>query len=136
MISVNIRKNLAKITESVLKATDMVLHNANIQSSSIRDIKVKSTNTGFEVLFPEHFAYINDGRRPGKQPPLNTIIDWINKSRISVPSGMKVKQFAFLIARSIGRRGVKPRPFLETLSEELGSIIADYISDEFNNNRL
>ncbi len=43
----------------------------------------------------------------GKQPPSAPIESWLNRnpSRVSVPSGMTAKSFAFLIARAIGKRG-------------------------------
>ena len=50
------------------------------------------------------------GRRPGKQPPVKPLIDWIKFKRIPVPTGMSVESFAFLIARKIGREGTDPRP--------------------------
>lgn len=50
------------------------------------------------------------GRRPGKQPPVKPLIDWIKFKRIPVPTGMTVESFAFAIARKIGKQGTDPRP--------------------------
>lgn len=96
----------------------------------------------------KYWRYIEEGRRPGKQPPASVFgKTWQNeqgidarvvllqiqakkKRGINVPSrelkrakkgldyDKAVKSFAFLIARSIGRRGLKPKPFV-------GKVITD-----------
>lgn len=50
------------------------------------------------------------GRRPGKQPPVKEIIEWIQFKKIPVPSSLTIESFAFAIARKIGREGTNPRP--------------------------
>ncbi len=47
--------------------------------------------------------FVEYGRRPGKPPPVSAIAAWAHRKNIAVP---------FLVARAIGRRGIKPRPFL------------------------
>lgn len=46
--------------------------------------------------------WVERGRRPGKQPPIAAIRGWALERGL-VP---------FLVARAIGRRGIRPRPFL------------------------
>ena len=89
-----------------------------------------STGTGgwvISVSLENYWKYIEYGRRPGKMPPLDVIEKWINVRRI-IPHSMtlksgktvipSVKQLSFLIARSIGRRGIQPRPFFKQSFEE------------------
>ena len=89
-----------------------------------------STGTGgwvISVSLENYWKYIESGRRPGKMPPLDVIEKWINVRRI-IPHSMtlksgktvipSVKQLSFLIARSIGRRGIQPRPFFKQSFEE------------------
>lgn len=54
------------------------------------------------------------GRGPGKRPPVEDIMDWLEMKRIPLPTGMVKESFAFLIARKIGKEGTnpKPRPFI------------------------
>lgn len=44
------------------------------------------------------------GRAPGKQPPTNAIVAWIESAGIQ-PEGISIESLAFLIARKIGREG-------------------------------
>lgn len=89
-----------------------------------------STGTGgwvISVSLENYWKYIESGRRPGKMPPLDVIEKWINVRRI-IPHSMtlksgktvipSVKQLSFLIARSIGQRGIQPRPFFKQSFEE------------------
>lgn len=53
------------------------------------------------------FNYImtlEDGRRPGKQPPTEPILKWVQERGIT-PSDISQESLAFLIARKIGREG-------------------------------
>ena len=60
------------------------------------------------------FVDQGDGRKPGKRPPVQPLIDWITFKKIPIPQGLTVKQFAFAIANKIKKRGTdpKPRPFI------------------------
>jgi len=79
----------------------------------------------------KHAVFVENGRRRGKMPPIKAIETWLryksknvvkseSKMGITVTrrggrSPMKSKQIrsrAFLIARAIGRRGIKPRRVL------------------------
>ena len=48
------------------------------------------------------------GRRAGRMPPIRPIEGWIKRKKIPVPAAFKSpKSFAFAIAKSIEKRGVK-----------------------------
>lgn len=65
----------------------------------------------------EYFLARENGRRPGKQPPVSAILDWMRLKPIKLrdkesgkfkkPTEALKKQVAFLIARKIGRDGIK-----------------------------
>jgi hypothetical protein len=46
--------------------------------------------------------YVEMGRRPGKMPPLKAVEGWARRHGIN----------PFLVARAIGRKGIKAQPFL------------------------
>ena len=51
-----------------------------------------------------HWYYTVYGRRPGKQPPIDTILGWLAKKGIH-GEDISDKSLAFLIARKIGQVG-------------------------------
>ena len=62
--------------------------------------------------------YVDNGAERGKggMPPVMAIMNWIRQKKISVPSAMTPKQFAWAIAKSIekkGQRFKKPKPFIQ-----------------------
>ena len=71
----------------------------------------------YEIVFhaPDYFKWVENGRGPGKNPPIKAIEDWITIKHITpYPSGRgklpTKKQLAFLISRAIGRDGTKATP--------------------------
>jgi len=72
---------------------------------------------GFQILMEDYGLYQDAGffRPPGKRPPVQPIIDWIQRKLIQPPQGMSVRSFAFAIQGKIAREGalVKARPFIQ-----------------------
>lgn len=62
----------------------------------------------------EYWKYIEYGRKAGKRPPINAILTWVRKKGITPRNGIKMsdRSLAFLIAKKIGKVGIKPRPVL------------------------
>jgi len=89
-------------------------------SNSIKVQPAQSTPTNIviPVTMLKYGDYVDDGaeRGRGEQPPVQAIEQWIKQKRISVPKQFKnVEQFAFVIARSIGKKGQRFRkayPFI------------------------
>ena len=82
--------------------------------NSIRNVDIAFNNgeiTG-EFSLASYWKYVEYGRRPGKFPPLQNILDWVKiKPVIPRPvNGLKApseKQLAFLISRKIAKDGIK-----------------------------
>lgn len=55
---------------------------------------------------PVKVASVETGRSPGRPPPISNIESWVNR-KLGI-GGAEGRSVAFLIARSIGRRGTKP----------------------------
>ena len=74
------------------------------------------TNIVIPVTMLKYGDYVDEGTKRGtleQSPPVRAIEQWIKQKRISVPKQFKnVKQFAFVIARSIGLKGSKAYPFI------------------------
>jgi hypothetical protein len=60
-----------------------------------------------QILTAPYFQYVDEGRRPGKFPPIKPIKSWVKAKRIIVKN-QTLDQTAFVIARSISQKGIKP----------------------------
>ena len=98
----------------------------------------------FQLYFnlPDYWQYAEYGRRPGKFPPPNEILKWIQFKRI-VPSSHSGKipttsQLVYLISRKIALKGTQGKHLLQqtvdatydTLVDRLVEAIADNIENE------
>lgn len=92
--------------------------------SSLKPVSIEFTNNKYQcsIQIADYWKYVEYGRRPGKFPPMNKILDWIKiKPVIPRPmNGLKPpteKQLAFLISRKIARDGIKAgNQFTEALN--------------------
>ena len=111
--------------------------------SSLKPVSIQFTNNKIEadISIASYWKYVEYGRRPGKFPPVNKILDWIKvKPVIPRPmNGLKPPtepQLAFLIARKIARDGIKPgNQFEEALNMTWAAYektISDAISEDLN----
>lgn len=106
-------------------------------------VKMENSSWLISISLEKYWRYIEYGRRPGKMPPLDVIEKWINVKQI-IPHEMTLKggktiiptipQLSFLIARKIGRDGIRPRPFFkqsfEDAKREFLSKIADAVQQD------
>lgn len=118
-----------------------------------RNIKYSvSTGTGgwvISISLADYWKYIEYGRRPGKMPPLEVIEKWIDVKEIK-PHSMTLKsgktviptppKLPFLIARSIGRRGIAPKPLFqksfEAAKQQFMQVIKDAITQDIKENLI
>lgn len=116
---------MKKLTNGLLKLGDKVkeqmVENLRANGSYVTgdlansigyEVRIKGFQLQLVRTMLKYGEYVDQGigRGPGKQPPVQDIIDWIKLKKIPVPSGMKVENFAFAIAKKIGERGTDPRP--------------------------
>ena len=112
-----------------------------------------STGTGgwvISVSLADYWKYIENGRRAGaKMPPVSAIENWIKVKQI-IPHSMTLKsgktviptipQLSFLIARSIGRRGIPPKPLFknsfEAAKQQFIQVIKDAITQDIKENLI
>lgn len=98
--------------------------------------EIKQEGKWFSITFnlPDYWKYVENGRAAGKLPPISAIENWISIKPIvpraidnKVPS---TKQLAFLIARGIANKGIKPTKALQnTVNSQLVSDLEDKLCD-------
>ena len=129
-----------KLSTDLLKSVNDVVGNSPNISSLQFNSRVIQTQEGVKVQVISNFDYwyyIENGRKKGKMPPSDKFgRDWqtkvgLNANKVMLEINAKtkkntlkskpkklnynksVKTLAFLIARSIGKKGVKPKPFID-----------------------
>lgn len=89
--------------------------------SSIKPMTPELVNGTFEcsLSLAPHWKYVENGRKAGKFPPIDNILEWIKaKPQLARPNRLDrkeitPKQFAFLVARKIANFGIQPGNQLE-----------------------
>ena len=101
--------------------------------SSIKPMTPELVDGTFEcsLSLAPHWKYVENGRRPGKFPPIENILEWVKvkpelvrpnrlgrkelSSNQKAPAGRLIapKQLAFLVARKIATKGIQPGNQLE-----------------------
>ena len=97
----------------------------------------------FEVYFdlPSYFPFAENGRRPGKFPPPDAILKWVQFKRIVPRPGRDGKvpstnQLVYLISRKIATKGTEGKHLFEkTLDDQnldnLADKLVELITAEF-----
>lgn len=101
----------------------------------------------FDIIFEleDYWKYLENGRKAGKMPPIDAILQWIRVKPI-VPRAVQgrvpdSRQLAFLIARKIGREGTPAThlmkdtfntPQSDEILDKLIDLITTQIEEEIN----
>lgn len=94
--------------------------------------EIKVSRNTVTLFAPEHFQFAKYGRGPGKQPPVNKILDFVKKKGIIFENSTQ-EGTAWAIAKSIAKKGTKgytpnaPNAFEEAINKHLKDY-ADEIS--------
>ena len=128
--------------KSQLEAEQMT--NGELYNKISYSVSTVSSGWVISVSLADYWKYIENGRRAGaKMPPLDVIEKWIDVKQIK-PHSMTLKsgktviptppQLPFLIARSIGRRGIAPKPLFqksfEAAKQQFMQVIKDAITQD------
>ena len=135
MTASDFRHTMKALTEFGQKIVDN--YKAELQACNYQDgqlyrtlsysVKMDNSSWLISISLEEYWKYIEYGRRPGKMPPVSAIENWIKVKQIlprpiTLKSGKSVvptiPQLSFLIARKIGRDGIRPRPFFKQSFED------------------
>lgn len=118
------------IANDILSIARMILESNNLINEKVgrntiapdselyKTLQVKATNDGdivFDLMLNDYLVFIESGRRAGaKFPPVEPIVKWARKRGIPTDNST-----IYLIRRAISRDGIRPRPFMAYIFEEL-----------------
>jgi hypothetical protein len=134
---------IAELTKQLINA-NKVATGKLLKSLDYQVIEVLE-NILIRISSESYLTFVDKGRKPGKMPPISPIKKWISVKKIKgrdSKTGRFIKQdsLAFLIARSIGKNGIKPTNvikksidnILRSKKELLGKAAAKDVSDLMN----
>lgn len=114
-----LRRFLEDWTNTMLEDYKGKLPSGNLKDSITSRITLDLSNIRISLYLNDYWIYVENGRKPGKFPPLNKMLE-ISRNIIPkpyiLPNGKSVipneKQLAFLIGRSIAENGMEPTNYL------------------------
>ena len=132
-------KAIEILGEELVNKLREALRNANKNSSGnlIKSVDYKiikqADETILQILAADYLEYVDEGRKPGKFPPLKALDKWIVRRGIA-PRDKKGKFISrasvkFLIARSIGKNGIKGIHVVRKTIEEVYSKKQELITE-------
>lgn len=83
-------------------------------------------------LIPQYWYFAENGRGPGRFPPPNAILKWVQYKRLVMTTNNKVlntNQMVYLISRKIALHGTKGRHLLQQTIDETYDTLVDQLVD-------
>jgi hypothetical protein len=136
---ITITHNAAEVAEALRRAPRAVLGELDraMRTGAVaiaRDARERAPKANSELvnaIAPERISLLEHhvraaknyashqerGTGPGGRPSLTTMIQWIRRKGLSARAGMSERSLAFLIRRSIARKGVPAKPFMKPALE-------------------
>jgi len=120
------------VMESNVGINSKVGVNTLVNSQIYNTLSVRATNDGdliFDIILNDYLVFIENGRRKGaKFPPVEPIVRWARSRGIPTDNST-----IYLIRRAISRDGIKARPFMAHVFEEIDNEWNDKVADEIFN---
>lgn len=110
----NLGQRIISQAQTNLKRGRNVATSLLINSGAVKEGADNTILAGFPTIYA---YYVEFGRRAGKWPPFRFIYEWV-RVRHMAADDEQAKSIAFLIQRSIGKKGTKPHPFLRPAFEK------------------
>lgn len=117
---------------------NLILNNVNASDNLYNSVKymldVDSKKFEVKLELADYWQYVENGRKPGKWPPISAIEKWIEIKPV-LPRPMANgqlptnKQLAFLIARKIGLEGIQPRPILDQSIKDVWDVMKEFLEE-------
>jgi hypothetical protein len=103
------------------------LNGAMATGRLLKEIRVNAIKDKDKYLltlsYPFYGKFVDEGRRPGKMPPVKDIMEWTRLKGIP-------ESAAYPIARKIGEKGTKGINFTEPFYDDI-KVVADIMGDAY-----
>lgn len=129
MIWNNVKLTLERIAPVLIslyrQQIDQTNTNATGRLANTINFKLEIDNQAIslDLLLEDYWKYIEYGRKPGKQPPIRNIQNWIKVKRILPTIN------PYLIARKIGRYGTEGKYLLSNSLEYINKYYYELIEE-------
>lgn len=110
----NLGQRIISDAQTTLRRRKNVATGLLINSGAVKEGRDNAILAGFPTIYA---YYVEFGRRAGKWPPFRYIYEWV-RVRHMAADDKEARSIAFLIQRSIGKKGTKPHPFLRPAYEK------------------
>ena len=110
----NLGQRIISDAQTTLRRRKNVATSLLINSGAVKEGRDNAILAGFPTIYA---YYVEFGRRAGKWPPFRYIYEWV-RVRHMAADDKEARSVAFLIQRSIGKKGTKPHPFLRPAYEK------------------
>lgn len=118
---------------------NLILNNKNASDelyNSVKYIVDTKTKGRIEVNLSllDYWKYIEQGRKPGKWPPISAIERWIEVKPV-IPRPLSngklptTQQLTYLISRKIGLEGIAPQPLLKQSVDSVMNSMLEFIEE-------
>jgi hypothetical protein len=141
-------KRLERHGESAVKrlAYSLKVNEGNasgrLERSIEHKVKASKNQVVFTILMEDYWEAASFGRKAGKAPPRDKIIDWLTypsvqdkiKGRDELPSGKEILNLAYAIQNKIANKGTEGSHFTDVIfeSKEYQNEELEVIEDSFN----
>jgi len=125
-------RNMANATRrNLLEISRLARHDAPKAFSTLANsiqIEMHSPLDGITGPAADYGEMVEKGTGPGGFPPLETMLDWIRTKNITPENPlMRLEHLAFVMSRSISKKGTPAQPYLEPAAEQLqGNVLRNY----------
>ncbi len=129
--------------EAIEKFLNAVRDDMASQNAKVPEMRVEATQIEGKLFAPDWFQYMIYGRGPGKQPPPDKILAWVNRNPSLLADARNKWKYitssglAYLIGRKIGQSGTriwrgeaKGVDFLGAIERNLPELRQELIEEE------
>lgn len=137
MITASTYSSLVNYANAVImQAKSNLVRNGSVAFGNLKN-SISYRFDGDILIFEaeNYYYYVENGRKPGKMPPPSKLEPWVKKKGLKFRDKrgrfITHKSTAFLIARSIGKKGIKPKPFLFPAMMQHQNLLEDEFIEEY-----